>query len=76
MRIISDKLFSNELKKITRAAKKVDCDLWIYEIHTRLLKLEEDNLTMKDELRKKDAEINDLKTMSKVKEKAPTPHIK
>ena len=54
----------------------MDGNLWIYKIHTSLLKLEEDNLTLKDELRKKDAKINALKTKLESKKKFPTLHNK
>ena len=46
----NEKLYSAEVKSMTVAAKVVNCDTWLFELHDRILKLEkkalEDKLTI------------------------------
>ena len=58
---MSTPLNSDKVKKIKRLAKVVDCDEWLYEIHQRLVILEQDNVRLNNNLLEKEKQIEELR---------------
>ena len=47
-------LFGDKIKGLKRVTKAADCDKWLYEIHQRLDKLEEENKKLNERLDEKE----------------------
>ena len=72
---MSTPLYSDKVKKIRRLAKVVDCDKWLYEIHQRLVILEQDNVRLNTNLLEKEQQIEELKAqIEEVKNTEATGH--
>ena len=54
-------LFGDKIKGLKRATKVADCDEWLYEIHKRLVTLEEENKKLNERLDEKCKIIEELK---------------
>ena len=56
------KKYSGAVKGSTVSARVADCDLWLYELHLRMNKLEESNKKLTAELTEKEKVIKNLES--------------